>query len=141
MKVVYTDEALQNLDEILTFIAAKKGLDVARVSNPKSVTGGGGYHGQGVLSSLLSFRLERGSAARVRKARTSCDTGRGRPLPRARRRPANTYESGLKQRTVLIEFDSVAQAVAAHDSPAYQVALKALGNAAKRDVRIVEGIA
>jgi uncharacterized protein (DUF1330 family) len=59
----------------------------------------------------------------------------------ARGMPANTYESGLKQRTVLIEFDSVAQAVAAHDSPAYQVALKALGNAAKRDVRIVEGIA
>ena len=59
----------------------------------------------------------------------------------ARGMPANTYESGLKQRTVLIEFDSVAQAVAAHDSPTYQVALKALGNAAKRDVRIVEGIA
>jgi uncharacterized protein (DUF1330 family) len=35
----------------------------------------------------------------------------------------------------------VAQAVAAHDSPEYQVALKALGDAAKRDVRIVEGVA
>ena len=59
----------------------------------------------------------------------------------ARGMPAKTYEEGLNQRTVIIEFDSVAQAVAAHDSPEYQTALKALGNAAKRDVRIVEGIA
>jgi len=59
----------------------------------------------------------------------------------ARGMPAKTYEAGLNQRTVVIEFDSVAQAVAAHDSPAYQAALKALGSAAKRDVRIVEGVA
>ena len=59
----------------------------------------------------------------------------------ARGMPAKTYEAGLNQRTLIIEFDSVAQAVAAHDSPAYQAALKALGNAAKRDVRIVEGVA
>jgi uncharacterized protein (DUF1330 family) len=54
---------------------------------------------------------------------------------------AKTYEAGLDQRTVLIEFDSVAQATAAHDSPGYQAALAALGNAAVRDIRIVEGIA
>jgi uncharacterized protein (DUF1330 family) len=41
---------------------------------------------------------------------------------------------------VLIEFDSVEKAIAAHDSEAYQEALRALGNAAKRDVRIVEGV-
>jgi uncharacterized protein (DUF1330 family) len=29
---------------------------------------------------------------------------------------------------------------AAHDSPAYQDALKALGNGAERDLRIVEGL-
>jgi uncharacterized protein (DUF1330 family) len=58
----------------------------------------------------------------------------------ARGLPAKTYEQGLMQRTVIIEFDSVAQALAAHDSPAYQVALKALDNSAKRDVRIVEGV-
>ena len=58
----------------------------------------------------------------------------------ARGLPAKTYEAGLNQRTVLIEFDSVEQALAAHDSPGYQEALRALGNAAKRDVRIVEGI-
>jgi uncharacterized protein (DUF1330 family) len=53
--------------------------------------------------------------------------------------PAKTYEAGLAQRTVVIEFDSVAAAVAAHDSPAYQEALQALGNGAERDIRIVEG--
>jgi uncharacterized protein (DUF1330 family) len=44
------------------------------------------------------------------------------------------------QRTVLIEFDSVAQAVAAHDSPGYKAALDALGDGADREIRIVEGV-
>ena len=56
----------------------------------------------------------------------------------ARGLPAHTYEAGLKQRTVVIEFDSVEQALAAHDSPAYQDALAALGGGAERDIRIVE---
>ena len=56
--------------------------------------------------------------------------------------PAKTYEAGLNQRTVMLEFDSVAQAIAAHDSPGYQEALKALGkDAVERDLRIVEGVA
>ena len=54
--------------------------------------------------------------------------------------PAKTYESGLNQRTVVTEFESVAKAIAAHDSPGYQAALVALGNAAERDMRIVEGV-
>lgn len=54
--------------------------------------------------------------------------------------PAKTYEAGLDQRTVVIEFDSVAAAVAAHDSPEYQRALAALGNGAERDIRILEGV-
>jgi uncharacterized protein (DUF1330 family) len=58
----------------------------------------------------------------------------------ARGTPAQTYEAGVKQRIVVIEFDSVQQAIAAHDSPGYQAALKALGNAAERDMRIVEGV-
>jgi uncharacterized protein (DUF1330 family) len=53
--------------------------------------------------------------------------------------PAKTYESGMMQRVVVIEFDSVDQALKAHDSEAYQAALKALGNGADRDIRIVEG--
>lgn len=64
--------------------------------------------------------------------------GGGRFL--ARGEPAVVYELGLKQRTVLIEFESVEQAVAAHDSPAYQEALAALGDGAEREIRIIEGI-
>ena len=54
--------------------------------------------------------------------------------------PSNVYEAGVRQRVVVIEFDSVAQAVAVHDSPGYQAALKALGDGADRDLRIVEGV-
>lgn len=63
--------------------------------------------------------------------------GGGRFL--ARGEPAMVYELGLKQRTVLIEFESVAQAVAAHDSADYQAALAALGDGAEREIRIIEG--
>lgn len=50
-------------------------------------------------------------------------------------------ESGLKQRIVVIEFESFEKAVAAYDSAAYQEARKALGAAVERDFRIVEGAA
>lgn len=48
-------------------------------------------------------------------------------------------EAGLKQRTVVTEYESVAKAVEAYESDAYKQALKALGGAAERDFRIVEG--
>lgn len=57
----------------------------------------------------------------------------------ARGMPAHVYESGVDERVVVIEFESVEQAIAAHDSPAYQEALRALGNGADRDMRIVPG--
>ena len=59
----------------------------------------------------------------------------------ARGTAAKAYEAGLTQRVVIIEFDSVERAVAAHDSEGYQAALKAFNNAAKRDLRIIEGLA
>jgi uncharacterized protein (DUF1330 family) len=62
----------------------------------------------------------------------------GRAL--ARGNAAKTYESGLLQRTVVIEFDSLEQAIAVHDSPAYQEAVKALDGGAVRDFRILEGV-
>jgi uncharacterized protein (DUF1330 family) len=55
--------------------------------------------------------------------------------------PVKTYEAGLMMRAVVIEFESVQAAIAAHDSPGYQAALKALGDGAERDLRIVEGLA
>ena len=49
------------------------------------------------------------------------------------------FEAGQKERIVISEFPSVEQAIAAYRSPAYQNALKALGDGAVRDIRIVEG--
>ena len=58
----------------------------------------------------------------------------------ARGNAAKAYEAGLIQRVVIIEFDSVEKAAAAHDSEGYQAALKVLGKGADRDLRIVEGV-
>jgi uncharacterized protein (DUF1330 family) len=77
-------------------------------------------------------------AAYAKLAGPAITGGGGRFL--ARGEPAKVYELGLKQRTVLIEFDSVAEAVATQDSPAYQAALAALGDGAEREIRIIEGI-
>lgn len=77
-------------------------------------------------------------AAYARLAGPAIAAGGGRFL--ARGEPAKTFEAGLKQRTVLIEFDSVEQAVATHDSAGYKAALDALGDGAERDIRIVEGV-
>jgi uncharacterized protein (DUF1330 family) len=58
-----------------------------------------------------------------------------------RNKPAKIYEAGMNERVVLVEFDSLDQAVAAHDTPAYQEALKALGTGnIERDMRVVEGV-
>lgn len=56
----------------------------------------------------------------------------------ARGMPARAFEAGVRERTVLIEFDSVEAAVAAYESPEYQRALQALGDGAERDLRIIE---
>ena len=59
----------------------------------------------------------------------------------ARGLPAATKEAGIMQRLVLIEFETVAQALAAYASPGYQEALAALGKTAVvRDMRIIEGV-
>ena len=54
--------------------------------------------------------------------------------------PAKVYEAGVNMRAVVIEFPSVEAAMKTHDSPGYQAALKALGDGAERDLRIVEGL-
>ena len=77
-------------------------------------------------------------AAYAKLAGPALTAGGGRFL--ARGEPARVFELGLKLRTVLLEFDSVEQAVAAHDSPAYQVALAALGDGADREIRIIDGV-
>jgi len=64
--------------------------------------------------------------------------GGGRFL--ARGIAAKAYEDGKVDRTVIIEFDSLEQAIAVHDSPGYQAALAALGDGAVRDMRLIEGV-
>jgi uncharacterized protein (DUF1330 family) len=54
--------------------------------------------------------------------------------------PANVYDNGVLERTVIIEFDSVEKALATHDSPAYKAALVALEGGVVRDMRIVPGV-
>jgi len=54
--------------------------------------------------------------------------------------PSKTYEKGMNQRVVIVEFDSVQKVHEAHESPDYQVALRALGDGADRDMRLVEGL-
>lgn len=89
------------------------------------------------IAAYRSVRDAEALAAYARLALPALQAAGGRFL--ARGIPARVYEGGLEQRTVLIEFDSVAQATAAHESPAYQDALRVLGNAVDRDMRIVEG--
>lgn len=77
-------------------------------------------------------------AAYAKLAAPAIQAGGGKFI--ARGNPAKVYENGVNQRVVLIEFPSVAAAVAAHDSEGYQAALKALGNAVEREIRIVEAV-
>ena len=90
------------------------------------------------ISAYRAVRDPQALAAYARLAGPALESAGGRFL--ARGLPARVYENGLAQRMVILEFASVAQAVAAHDSPAYQEALRALGNAVDRDLRIVEGM-
>lgn len=54
---------------------------------------------------------------------------------------AQVHENGVLQRTVVIEFESLARAKAAYDSPAYQAAVRVLGAGnVDRDMRVVEGV-
>ena len=58
----------------------------------------------------------------------------------ARDLPSHAFEFGVVERTTLIEFDSVDAAEAAYRSAAYEEALEVLGDAAERDLRIIEAL-
>lgn len=53
--------------------------------------------------------------------------------------PARVFEEGLSERTVVIEFDSVAQALATYEGAAYQAAFRVLQGTVERDIRFLEG--
>jgi uncharacterized protein (DUF1330 family) len=77
-------------------------------------------------------------AAYGKLAGPTIEAGGGRFL--ARGKPAHVHEAGVSERTVVIEFDSVEQAVAVYDSAAYREALAALKGGVVREIRIVAGI-
>ena len=91
------------------------------------------------ISCYRSISNPEALAAYAKLAGPAIQAGGGRFLVRGA--PAKTYEHGLNQRTVIVEFDSLAQAIAVHDGEGYQAALKVLGNAVERDFRVVEGVA
>src|SRR5918994_7418979 len=88
------------------------------------------------INTFRSVRDPQKLAAYIELAGPAMRASGGRFL--ARGRPARVFESGVMERTVVIEFETVEQAVAAYESTAYQEALQALGNGAERDLRIVE---
>jgi uncharacterized protein (DUF1330 family) len=53
---------------------------------------------------------------------------------------ARTFEQGEVQRCVVMEFDSVEQAIATYESAPYQAALALMQGAVRREVRIVPGV-
>jgi uncharacterized protein (DUF1330 family) len=77
-------------------------------------------------------------AAYAKLAGPAIEAGGGRFLARAV--AAQAYEHGRLERIVVIEFDSLEQAIATHDSPDYRTALVALGDGVIRDLRIVPGV-
>ena len=91
------------------------------------------------ISAYRSISNPAALAEYAKLAGPAIQSGGGRFL--ARTVPAKTYEAGLEQRTVLIEFDSVQQAASTYESKAYQTALRVIDGSVERDVRIVEGLA
>jgi uncharacterized protein (DUF1330 family) len=90
------------------------------------------------VSCYRSVSDETALAAYAGAARPALEAHGGRFLARAT--AARSYEAGLPQRLVIVEFPSLQAAVAAHESAEYQAALAILGNAAERDLRFVEGV-
>jgi uncharacterized protein (DUF1330 family) len=58
----------------------------------------------------------------------------------ARGNAVKTYEAGLNQRVVVIEFENVEAAIQAYESSEYQAVAAILKGAVERDVRIVAGV-
>lgn len=77
-------------------------------------------------------------AAYAALAVPAIEAGGGRIL--ARGLAAEAFEGGLRERTVLVEFDSLERARRTYESPAYQAAVAKLAGKAERDLRLVEGV-
>ena len=89
------------------------------------------------ISCYRSIKNPEGLAAYAKLAGPAIEAAGGKFLVRGM--PAQTHEQGVNQRTVVVEWESLAKAIEVHDGPAYQAALKVLGDSVERDFRIVEG--
>jgi len=69
-------------------------------------------------------------------ARPAIEAGGGRFI--ARGAPAKAYEAGLNERAVLIEFSSLADAIATFEGPNYRSAAALLLGKVERDIRFLE---
>ncbi len=87
------------------------------------------------INTFRSVSDEERLATYIELAGPAMLAGGGRFL--ARGLPAAAFETGTLDRITLIEFPSVEAAVATYRSPAYQEALRVLGDAAERDIRII----
>ena len=88
----------------------------------------------------LSLDEESGRLEGLCQARAAGDRSHAGGRFLALNNPAKTYEAGINERVVLVEFDSLDKALACHDTPAYKEALKVLGTGnVERDIRVVEG--
>ena len=90
---------------------------------------------------VVAYRSVRGESALKeygKLAVPAIQAGGGRSLVRTAEVEAS--ESGMSQRTVVTEFDSLEKAIATYNSPAYEAARRVLGSAVERDFRIVEGV-
>jgi uncharacterized protein (DUF1330 family) len=90
------------------------------------------------INTLIDINDEANLARYVELAGPALRAAGGRFL--ARGTPAHVFEDGTALRTTIIEFNTVQAAVDAYNSSGYQEALRALGDGARRDIRIVEGI-
>jgi uncharacterized protein (DUF1330 family) len=77
-------------------------------------------------------------AAYAKLAGPAIEAAGGRFIARAP--AAQAYEGAGKERTTIIEFPTVEQAIAAHDSSAYRAALEVLDGGAVRAIRILPGV-
>ena len=77
-------------------------------------------------------------AAYAKLAAPAVKANGGRFLARGGR--IKSLEGGIEERTVIIEFASFEAALAHYNSDAYKKALVALGDAAVRDMRVVEAV-
>ena len=90
------------------------------------------------INTFTEIRDEERLAAYVELAGPAIRAAGGRFL--ARGNPRHALEGASLLRTALIEFPSADAALAAYESEGYQEALRALGDGADREIRIIEGV-